>query len=681
MLTHPKYRPDVDGLRAIAVLSVVAYHAFPLAVRGGFVGVDVFFVISGYLISTIILTSLKSGEFEFGEFYARRVRRIFPALFVVLLACFALGWFALLPGEFQQLGKHMAAGSGFVSNFVLAKESGYFDTAAELKPLLHLWSLGIEEQFYILWPLLLVFFHRRGASLLLTILLSAGLSFAFNVYKVGENAVSAFYLPTGRFWELLVGSLLAYLSVYSGAGLRGAAHDTEAAAGQSLLASLHQRRPGLANVAASLGLALLALAIFTLGREFVFPGWWALLPTVGAFLLIAAGPHTWVGRHILSHRVLVFFGLISFPLYLWHWPALAFARISASETPTLAVRTVAVLLSIVLAWATYAFIERKFRYGEQLRRKAYWLCALVLAVGLLGWATSRLDGFEFRHRSYLDQERTLAAFDDYRKSVAPCKLEAAEARKLSWCVQSRPGAVTAALWGDSHADHLFPGIVGRDPKTNWLFMGQSGCPPLMGVKSFKKGDSELACLKANELALKTLQGNRNIKTVVLASLGPYYISNTSFAAEHIGVLDAGNWKLAAENGGIRSKPDLFYQGLDETIKALKKAGKSVVIVQDIPEMPFMPMACIGRPLALTDRKCRISRAEVIARQAVYVGILHRLLREHPEVRLFQPESYLCDEASCYMGRDGVLYYRDSHHLSLYASDRLGEKLVHWLARP
>jgi peptidoglycan/LPS O-acetylase OafA/YrhL len=215
-LSHPKYRPDIDGLRAIAVLSVVAFHAFPLRMKGGFIGVDVFFVISGFLISTIIFENLGKGTFSFTEFYARRVKRIFPALAVVLGACLIFGWLALLPDELNQLGKHIAAGAGFVSNLVLWGEAGYFDNAAETKPLLHLWSLGIEEQFYIVWPLLVWLAWKRKFNFLVLAAFLAFVSFALNIKGIKQDHIAAFYSPLTRFWELLCGALLARYSFLKG---------------------------------------------------------------------------------------------------------------------------------------------------------------------------------------------------------------------------------------------------------------------------------------------------------------------------------------------------------------------------------------------------------------------------------------------------------------------------------
>ncbi len=346
-LSHPKYRPDIDGLRAIAVLAVVAFHAFPGWIRGGFIGVDVFFVISGFLISTIIFESLDRDAFSFREFYARRIKRIFPALLCVLITSFAFGWFALLAEEYKQLGKHIAAGAGFVSNFALWSEAGYFDVAADVKPLLHLWSLGIEEQFYIVWPLVLWFSWRRKFNLFGLVALIAVVSFCLNIYEVNKDPVAAFYSPQTRFWELLCGSMLAWFALYkkeffSRIGLRL----------DGLLCSVICRErfgndgKTLSNVLSVTGFLLVFIGFWCISKSVGFPGKWALLPVSGAVLIIASGSGAFLNRWVLSNKIAVWFGLISFPLYLWHWPILSFLRIVESGTPSPEARIAAVFLSI-----------------------------------------------------------------------------------------------------------------------------------------------------------------------------------------------------------------------------------------------------------------------------------------------------------------------------------------------
>ncbi len=282
---------------------MVLFHAFPGLIRGGFIGVDIFFVISGYLISTIIFENLDRGSFSFREFYVRRIKRIFPALIVVLLACFAFGWFALLADEFNQLGKHIAAGAGFVSNIVLWGEAGYFDNSAETKPLLHLWSLGIEEQFYIVWPLLLWFAWKRKFNLLTIAVLIAIISLALNIKGIKKDAVATFYSPQTRFWELLFGSVLAWFSLYK----KGAfAHikDNIDAFLASVIYRDKQESNGqtLANVLSFLGLLLLIYGLWRIKKTLDFPGKWALVPVLGATLIIAAGAKAWANRDLPSFQ-------------------------------------------------------------------------------------------------------------------------------------------------------------------------------------------------------------------------------------------------------------------------------------------------------------------------------------------------------------------------------------------
>ena len=364
-LTHPRYRADIDGLRAIAVLSVVGFHAFPKVVHGGFIGVDIFFVVSGFLISTILFGSLERNSFSFIEFYSRRIRRIFPALLVVLIAAFTAGWFVLLSDEYKQFGKHLAGGAGFVSNLVLWKESGYFDNAAETKPLLHLWSLGIEEQFYIAWPFLLWAAWKSKVNLLAITATIAVVSFAVNMNRAYSDSVAAFYSPQTRFWELLIGGGLAYATLYRQSWFAGSG-------------------TVLANLQSVLGATLIALSLVFITRDKAFPGWWALLPTLGAALLISAGARAWLNRAVLSNRLLVWIGLISFPIYLWHWPLLAFPRIVNGEAPSDTVRIYAVVLSIVLASVTYLLVERPLRFNSYSKATTVALLAVMTVVGLAG---------------------------------------------------------------------------------------------------------------------------------------------------------------------------------------------------------------------------------------------------------------------------------------------------------
>ncbi|WP_084150965.1 acyltransferase family protein [Azohydromonas australica] len=507
-LSHPKYRPDIDGLRAVAVISVVIFHAFPSALAGGFIGVDIFFVISGFLISTIIFQNLDRGTFSFGEFYVRRIRRIFPGLLLVLAASYAFGWFALLADEFMQLGKHVAGGAGFVANLVLWSEAGYFDKSAESKPLLHLWSLGIEEQFYIVWPLLLWMAWKRKFNLLTLTVLIALVSFALNVHGVRKDPVETFYSPQRRFWELLCGSLLAWLTLYRQASLAGLRTRLD-----GWLAAVLYREPRehdgrtLAAVLSVLGLLLLGYGFWRISAASHFPGSWALVPVLGAVLLIAAGPQAWLNRKVLAHPVVVWFGLISFPLYLWHWPLLSFTRIVRGGDPPFAARTIAVVVSVLLAWLTYRFVERPVRLGPHGAAKAGAMALLMALMGGVGFATFQAQGIDSRfspEARYLTQRVDFDWKNQVRYNV--CHLqEPVDLKQNESCYEkTRP---LIALWGDSHAASLYPGFrkLQAEHPLGILQLTQAGCPPILDVEKFL---FYVKCNEVNQRILQDLQAAR-----------------------------------------------------------------------------------------------------------------------------------------------------------------------------
>jgi len=355
-ISNHSYRVEIDGIRAMAVLSVLAYHTFPLYLPGGFIGVDMFFVISGFLISRIILDEIHQNEFSFKTFYARRIKRIFPALTMVLIATLTFAYFALLPDELTSLSSHIIASSTFVSNFILMFETGYFDTSADTKPLLHLWSLSIEEQFYVFWPILLYIFWRvrHTVPLYISVALLMIISFYLNVMQVTKDVVVTFYNPSTRAWELLAGCLLACLFFY------GKSQNRVAKFGifnQSLLA----KQTVLPNLLSAVGLSLLLYGFFRIHDSYFYPYYWALVPVIGTLLIIIAGNASWLNNTLLSNPLARWFGWISYPLYLWHWPIISFLWILESGKPSASFRILAILLSIVLAWITYAFIEKPIR--------------------------------------------------------------------------------------------------------------------------------------------------------------------------------------------------------------------------------------------------------------------------------------------------------------------------------
>jgi len=489
------HRPDIDGLRAIAILSVVVFHAFPYSLPGGFTGVDIFFVISGFLISSIIFKSLVNGDFRFAAFYARRVRRLFPALIVVLVSCYALGWLLLLPDEFKQLGKHMTAGAAFVQNFAIWKEAGYFDTATELKPLMHLWSLAVEEQFYLLYPIIVWVAWRLGISVLTVVFTCAALSFGINIAEASDETAKAFFVPQTRFWELLVGALLAYRCLFApGIPAKEFSRMSCRPVGFKLTVIPADRRRELNNLLAASGLILILTALLAIDRTNPLPGWRALIPVAGAGLLIQAGPQAWVNRKLLSNRLMVWVGLISYPLYLWHWPLLSFVRILTSDEPRPDLQAVAVAVSFVLAWLTYELIEIPIRFGPEIKVKTVALASAIACAGLLGFSTYLGDGWPDR-RSAASQviyegDTGHLAFHEYGvRKFHTCTPDSIAQAALRWdgfirCQQSRANSdIDIALLGDSHAEHLFFGLAEALPHRNLVFYIKSD-PAFIGNSGF-----------------------------------------------------------------------------------------------------------------------------------------------------------------------------------------------------
>lgn len=513
-LAHPRYRADIDGLRAIAVLCVIGFHAFPERMPGGFIGVDIFFVISGFLISAIIFDGLQRGRFSFGEFYGRRIRRIFPALLLVLAATFAFGWPELLAAEYKQLGRHIAGGAAFISNFLLWNEAGYFDAAAETKPLLHLWSLAIEEQFYLCWPLILWLAWKMRWNFFKVSLVVALISFVFNIDSANSNVVAAFYSPQSRFWELMAGALLAY----------GALHGESLSQLVPRMLQPWTRKfvhESSCDFRAWCGVLLIAAALLIISKDVRFPGWWALLPVGGATLIISAGAQAWPNRVLLANRALAGIGLISYPLYLWHWPLLAYARILAGETPSAGVRVGAVVLAAALAWLTYELVEKPIRAGAYRAGKTVALVASLLVVGSIGLYCDQRDGLGFRFPQIV-QDLTDFSFDHKRAyREGSCFLtESQNYRDFAGCElsSSNLGSRSIFIWGDSHAAHLYPGykaVYGADQLI--VQRTASACPPILGIED----GVHVHCKEINARVFDLIKTMRPQKIVLAANWSRY----------------------------------------------------------------------------------------------------------------------------------------------------------------
>ncbi|MCY7264379.1 acyltransferase family protein [Pseudomonas protegens] len=674
---HLVYRPDIDGLRAVAILSVLFFHAFPSKLRGGFVGVDIFFVISGFLISSIIFRSLERDSFSFSEFYAHRIRRIFPALLVVLLSCCVAGWFLLLPDDYRRLGKHVAAGSGFVQNFVLWGESGYFDTSSALKPLMHLWSLAIEEQFYLIYPVIVVCAWRLGRNFLFVLIALLLVSFSLNIFEIYRDSTKAFFLPQMRFWELLFGAGVAYINIYARESL------IRKIRGLIFHEALFRRSPSIStqdlvinNGLSIFGFALIVASLITIHHGRLFPGWWALAPVSGACLVILSGPDAWINRYILSTRVMVFVGLISYPLYLWHWPLLSFVHLVEGDISSRGLRIAVVVLSLVLAWLTYKLVERPLRFGRNTWIKTAAITISLFLVGSLGYKIFDADGFENRTAvKGVEQKIKDLSWDLNRFNYVSCESELVkESPTLGYCSKSKVAPPTAVILGDSHAEHIFPGIANNDERS-WLLIGNHSCPPVTDVNVITLyGECQGLMTKAIDYVV----GLPSVDTVVLSFFGSYAL-DVSYAADHLaegGGLDT--IKMVSDKTLLKTKKDLLYFGLDRTISKIESSGKRVIFVIDVPELPFFLKDCISKPLVRSASDCKLPRSEVIERQAVQREIVDRLITAHPGIRVFDSVDIVCDEKTCNaVSGDGFLY-RDSHHLSVRGSNIFARDFLSWL---
>jgi peptidoglycan/LPS O-acetylase OafA/YrhL len=635
--THQSgYRPDIDGLRAVAVIAVVLYHGWPNFFPGGFIGVDIFFVISGYLITSIIVSDLQRDRFSILGFYSRRVRRIFPALVLMLAAVIGFGWFVLLPAEFKQLGTHVAAGGAFISNLQLWRETGYFDNAAITKPLLHLWSLGIEEQFYMLWPLLLWLVYKRRLNVFLLIGVVFVLSMGANLATVNTDATQAFYSPATRFWELMTGGIGAQLNLH------------------------HKSWPESWKRLASIGGALLLAVGFVLIRaQDAFPGWWALLPVTGAFLLIMAGPSALFNRVLLATKPAVGIGLISYPLYLWHWPLLSYAYVVNGDKPSFVIRAGLIAAAFVLAFLTYRLLELPVRTlanrGRAVATLASGMAAMVLAGVLVhaGTIRERIDAG--------GAELFLSALNDSDfpgPTFVPQRFNGVQFQK----VQSRGRGLTVFL-GDSVVQQYGPYIeqaVAGDPERyhTVVFATAGNCPPIRHTFPLPKMRYAL-CPPTVDAGYEYAR-RPEVDTVVVGGAWYGYFNGSGRDL----LFDDG--KVQLEFPDERAK-ESAYRSLEHSLAQLKQHGKRVFLLLQPPMgSSFDPRNMISG--SRFDRIRPLARIEPVRLDRFLnenAGPRERLVRVARDagVELIDPTTFLCTANDCpVLAADGAPLYTDTMHM-------------------
>jgi peptidoglycan/LPS O-acetylase OafA/YrhL len=627
-----QYRPDIDGLRGLAILSVVLFHVGFPSFAGGFVGVDVFFVISGFLITSLIHPQMRAGGFSFAAFYERRIRRLFPALFAVVAACLILATL-LLPIDLRFFSLSIAATVLFAANFLFWATTGYFDSSADSKLLLHAWTLSVEEQFYILFPAFLLltlrYLPRHAQGLILAL---AVLSIAASATVAGSDPAAAFFLPFFRAWELLLGALLAMNAIPPVAS------------------------PVLRDSFSLLGMFFVGYAVFTYTEGTALSGVHALLPCIGTALLIHTGRD---GKsrmaRILALRPLQFVGLISYSLYLWHWPLVVFAKYFANQDLNLTEQLLVLAASFVAATASWRYVERPFRGKNGLLsrvtlfRTAGALTAAFIAIGLAGHYSGGLPS-RFPRKD-ADQPRVLMY--QHCMNREPSRIAGGEACVLG----AKSGAApTFILWGDSHAGALAPAIeraATRAGRTG-ILAGQAGCLPLLGVERHDRRD--LPCREFNEAVAKLLERYPDVRTVVLAGGWALYAEGSRFRET------TGAPVLISRNG-VDDNARAFYAGMEQTLRFLAERNLNVAFVTQAPEIGWDVPSVLARSQAY-DRQppAPPSFDDYRARQKKVTDIMTEISQRH-SMRVVDIARILCPGKTCLTVRDGQWLYIDSSHLS------------------
>lgn len=636
-----RYRSEIDGLRAVAVLPVILFHAGMPGFGGGFVGVDIFFVISGFLITGILIDELQRGDWSILRFYERRARRILPALFVVSMACLPFAWRWMAAPEFEEFSKSLIAVALFVSNIWFWRSDDYFASAAELKPLLHTWSLAVEEQFYLVFPLLLLILWRFGRRA--SVISLAGLAVASLLLAEwgSRNAPMAnFYLAPARGWELLTGSLCAFVVARRG---------------------LRQSDP-----LAYAGLAMIAFAVFGYDETIPTPSLYLLVPVLGTALVLLFAGGTGRAARLLSARALVAVGLISYSLYLWHQPLFAFARIRSIGTPSPWLMAGLVVLCFALAWATWRFVEQPFRGRAgraQVSRTGIFVLsglagAVMLAVGGAGtWSQGFPSRFQIDPLVQADlSERRLQAECFDRSDF--CRVGASDA-----------SALTLAALGDSHALSYFGPLDawGKRHGVRVLLNGISGCPPLVDTFVLRKDEKRQLCAERNAAFLNAAA--READAVLLIARWSYY----GFGDITGKTLSIGRTFDVTEDP--QASLDVFWSKVDETLAAFSAQGLPVLVVGQPPLQKVDPNDVFQRASRAGGDADAVSAALSVGldEHLANYGPLQDRLRaivakiQSPRVGIVDIAPQLCDPV-CQIARGGRSMYFDDDHLSGHGAE-------------
>jgi peptidoglycan/LPS O-acetylase OafA/YrhL len=620
-----QHRSDIDGLRAVAVLGVLIFHFGFETLSGGFVGVDVFFVISGYLITSIIITEHKESSFSYLKFYEKRIRRLFPALFATSFFTLITGYFLFMPDEFKEFGQSLVAVVTYLSNFFFWLKSDYFAGPSELKPLLHTWSLAVEEQYYLIFPTLALLCLKRGLTFFLAVVIVLiFVSFGASILLINKHPSAAFFISPFRFWELLAGSLISIL-VNKGFFL-----------------------PKLLNwIAPYIGLTLILISFFVLNEFSIFPGWVALLPVIGSVLIVWSQPSDGIFNTLMTTRFMSFTGKISYSLYLWHWPIIVFYGYWIIREFELIEKVAMILVTYIIAWLSWRFIETPFRLKRKIGFapiKTYFSAIITSVIlALLGLFLHYQDGM---HSRFLEEGAVVKSTESINKSNK-CFMSTDE-NYHGWgfedCrIQINDNAKYTLLWGDSHANHLWKGLKANSKmlNENFILYSSAGCPPIFDVEVNGRPNC-----RSNNTNVRNILKDNNIQKVILAS----------------------SWSYAQKAG------DVDLARLSATIKEIRSAKLKIVIINQVPIYSLNNPQFLAKRLSQRNSPMDDYWMKPIGGKQVSEEI-RKIVEGTP---IFSPMNVFCDEGLCKIYSNGRLMVTDMAHLSKDGSVFLTTKLIQYL---
>lgn len=639
-----KYRPEIDGLRALAITLVLGFHFFPSRIGGGFIGVDIFFVISGFLITRIIVSQLNSGIFSIFGFYEGRAKRLLPALLFVLILTGLAGFFLIDDARFMSLGKHLAGGIFFASNILLSGEAGYFDNDINTKFLAHLWSLGIEEQFYILLPIFFFLFRKISINSLVLIFILFFFSLSLNIYLIDVDKTFTFYSILTRMWELVAGSLIALLL------------DND----KFKKFEVHRRQ--YSNFFSTIGLVIILVSVFSYNENILFPGWAALPPVIGTIFLILSGNDSLINKRLFSNKLLIMIGKISYPLYLVHWPILTLTQYSLGGVLLSRNFKISLLfISVFVAWLIFRYIEAPVRYGFY-RNKKYTLFILavfsiiVFSGGILIYKENGYPGRNLPIKTdidFFDQSNSASAQNCLAKFF-PKNILSSNLDIPDMC-SSNTLNPEILLIGDSHAGHYYSGLIGSDLKIAIIWNG--GCYP--GAEFREK------CSRKSKAILNYINNSPNVKLVLLSSYMNAYLNERNLTGSKNEL-----FKLVSEKYS-----DPFFMIKEDLNKFLSLINPSVKfgILYDVPELDKEVTNCKSLGVCMREK----SKEDILNSQSKQRALYNNL--ELSNIYFFDPLNFLCDKKFCYSQINSELLYRDTQHLNYRGAIFMSKPLVNWIS--